>query len=144
MGIGLVTKAEEQFLRAAADEKYSSRELPYYNLARISFSQDKLDEALDYVQKSIELNRRLAMAHNLRGFILEKKGLLAEAIESYKQAAKIVPDEVNFSYNLAVAYFNNNELAKAQEIFEQILDKAQEPEMKENIQQYLKKIKKQP
>lgn len=141
--MGLIDKAEEEFKKALSDKSYSSRDLPYYNLARLYFSQDKLEEALDNVQKSIQISNRLAMAHNLRGLILEKLARVPEAISSYEQAIKIVPDDVNFSFNLAVAYFKNGEFAKAGEIFERISTKVSDEETKNKISEYLKLIKKQ-
>ena len=139
--MGFLDKAEEEFKKAIVDQNYASRELPLYNLARLYFTQDRFEEALGYLQKSIQINNRLAMAHNLQGLILEKLTRLPEAISSYEQAIKIFPEEINFNFNLAVALFKNNELSKAAEIFERILPKAQDPEMKAKIEQYLKAIK---
>ena len=43
----------------------------------------QLDPALDNVQKAIQLKPRLAMAHNLRGIIFEKRDDFGEAVASY-------------------------------------------------------------
>lgn len=139
--MGFLDKAEQEFRIAVSDKNYKSRELPYYNLARLCIIKERLPEALDYIEKSIEMNSRLAMAYNLKGTILEKMNDLEGAIGSYKQAVKIVKDEINFNFNLAVAYFKNNEFSKAKEIFETISLKVSDPEMKEKINQYLKMIK---
>jgi len=141
--MGFIDKAEEEFKKAISDENYTSRELPYYNLARLYFTQDKLEEALDCVQKSIQISNRLAMSHNLKGLVLEKLNRVAEAIASYEQAVKIVPDDINFNFNLAVACFKNGEFNKAGEIFEKISTKASDAEMKDKINEYLKLIKEQ-
>ena len=39
--MGFLDKAEEEFLAAAADTSYKSRELPYYNLARLTFRRTR-------------------------------------------------------------------------------------------------------
>ena len=42
----LYDKAEDEFVKASLDTQYSSREMPFYNLARLYFIQDKFQEAL--------------------------------------------------------------------------------------------------
>lgn len=140
--MGLLDNAEQEFLIAIQDKSYSSKELPYYNLARLSLLKEKPQEALANIQKSLLMNRRMVLAHNLRGIIYEKLNNFEEAIQSYKDALKIVPGDVNISFNLAVAYFKNSEYAKAKEIFEQINPQVKDMEMKEDIVKYLRVIKK--
>lgn len=139
---GLLDKAQQEFRMAAADKNYSSRELPYYNLARLYFTQEKFGDALEHVTKAIELNKNMAMIHSLKGTIHERLNQLEQAIESYTQAVKIDPLSIDFSFNLAVAYFKNEDSEEAREIFERIADKTTDPETREKIEQYLKILKK--
>lgn len=139
--MGLIDQAERQFRIALSDENYKSRDNSYYNLARLYVAKEKLQEALDYVEKALEINSRMAMAHNLKGIIFEKQNNFEKAIESYKKATEIVEDDVDFNFNLAVAYFKNNEFNKAEEIFKKISARVTDPEMKAKIDQYLKMIK---
>ncbi|MBE0460032.1 MAG: tetratricopeptide repeat protein [Candidatus Aminicenantes bacterium] len=139
---GLLDKAEQEFRIALADKNYQSKELPYFNLARLYFVQDKTQEALDYIEKSLEINKTFILAYNLKGTILEKMEKYVEAIKVYKIALKTAPEDININFNLAVAYFKNGEVNKAKEIFENIALKVTNEEMKKNIQQYLNIIKK--
>ena len=139
---GYLDKAQQEYRMAAADKNYDSKELPYYNLARLYLIEEKYQDALDHVQKAIELNKNLAMAHNLKGTLHERINQFDEAIESYTQAVKIDPLKIDFSYDLAVAYFKNGDFEKAREIFETLSNKTNDPEIKEKIDQYLKIIKK--
>ncbi|MFB0566177.1 MAG: tetratricopeptide repeat protein [Candidatus Aminicenantaceae bacterium] len=141
--MGIIDRAEEEFLKAIADKDYPTKEKPYYNLARLFYIQEKFNEALDYAQKSIKENARFAMAYNLIGLIFEKTNNFPQAIESYTRALIIVPGEINFSFNLAVAFFYNNQFSEAKEIFEGIYNKVTDPQMKERITQYLKIINKE-
>jgi len=133
-------KAEAEFRKALSDLTYQNRELPYFNLARLYVLQDRLDEALDMAQKAVQIKPRLAMAHNLLGQIYEKKNSLNAAVASYETAVKIVPEDVLFNYNLAVASFKNGDYARSKEIFLKIQGKITDAETKETIARYLRLI----
>jgi tetratricopeptide (TPR) repeat protein len=139
--MNLLDKAEGEFKTALLDMGYQNRELPYFNLARLYVLQNRLDEALENVQKSIQIKPRLAMAQHLRGLIFEKRNSLDEAIPSYEAAVKIVPEDVLFNYSLGVAYFKNGDYARAKEIFIKISGKVVDTETKNTIDRYLKIIK---
>jgi tetratricopeptide (TPR) repeat protein len=138
---GFLDKAEEEFKKVLTDPNYSSKELPYYNLARLYSQRQNWETALFYADKAIQTNARYHLAHNLRGYVLESQGKLAEAIESYKQAVKLVPGDVTYKFNLAAAYFNNGEYRQAGEILEGILPLIADPDMKQKADSYLKTIK---
>lgn len=133
-------KAEAEFKAALQDLTYQNRELPYFNLARLYVLQNRLDEAFENVNKSLQIRPRLAMAHNLRGLVLEKRNDMTEAVASYEQAVKIVPDDLLFSFNLAVAYFKNGDYVKSKELFLKIQGKVPDAETKDTIARYLRLI----
>jgi tetratricopeptide (TPR) repeat protein len=137
---GHLDKAEREFQKALSDLAYTNRELPYFNLARLYVVQDRLDDALDNVQKSLQIKPHLAMALNLRGLIYEKKNILAEAVASYEAAVKVVPEDLVFNYNLAVAYFKNQDYARSKEIFLKIQGKVTDAETRDTISRYLRLI----
>ncbi len=139
--MGILDKAEQEYLRAIEDKKYKSRDLPYYNLARLYFTQGKDKEALELVEKSIALNDRMVMSLNLRGVILERLGRMGEAIASYNKALEIAPDDINLTYNLAVAFFKTDRRAEAKSLFEKIFPRVTDSEMKAKIEEYLKALK---
>ncbi len=153
--MGLLDEAEREFRIAIMDHNYKSRELPYYNLARIYLTRERLQEALEYLEKSLEINRNFRLAHNLKGVILEMQLKYSDAIESYKNALQnldvkantrsmvAVDFYVNINFNLAVAYFKNNEFGKAREIFEKIRPMATDPDIRVQIEQYLRVLKKE-
>lgn len=136
----LLDKAEAEFRAALLDPSYQKRELPYFNLARLCYLQGRLDEALDNVNKSLQIQPRLAMGHNLRGLVYEKTNDLELAVASYEQAVKIVPEDVVFSYNLAVACFKNADYARAKELFLKIQGRIPDAETRETVARYLRLI----
>ena len=89
---GFVDKAEQEFKKALEDVNYSSRELPYYNLAHLYFLMDRIDEAYENVQRAIQIKQRLAMAHDLKGQILERKGDIEGAIGVLRGSGQSGPE----------------------------------------------------
>jgi len=138
--MGFLDRAEEEFLKAARNESYHSRELPYYNLARLYLLKEDKEKAYEYIKKSLEFNNNLLMSLNLYAVICEKFERFDEAIDSYKKALKQAPDEINIKFNLAGAYMKNKDYKNAEEILLEIKLKAQDPELRKNIDSYLKII----
>ena len=139
--MGLLDEAEAEYKKAIADETYLSRELPFYNLARLYLTKGKEKEALEMVNSAIELNDQMVMALNLKGVLLERSGKLQEAIYHYEKAIDIAPGDINLSYNLAVAYFKSDRRAEAKAIFEKIYPKVTDDEIRSKIDEYLKVLK---
>ncbi len=139
--MGFPDRAEEEFKKATADANYASKELPYYNLARLYSLRMNWETALFYVDKAIQANARYHLGHALRGHILESQGKLPEAIESYKQAVRLLPSDVTYKFSLASAHFKNGDLRQAGEILGEIRPLITDPEMREKADSYLKSIK---
>jgi tetratricopeptide (TPR) repeat protein len=139
--MGMLDEAEREFRSAAADETYSSRELPLYNLARLYLTLGKEEEALALVDRSIAINNRMVMSLNLRGILLERMGRIKESIKMYNKALEITPDDVNLNFNLAVAYFKDDQREQAKSLFEEIYPRVEDPEIKNKIDEYLKVLK---
>ncbi len=140
--MGFADKAEAEFRKALEDPAYLSLELPHYNLARLYYTMERFDDANDEIERSIQLKPRFAMAYNLKGLILERKGNLPGAVDAYGQAVKLVPDEPTFSFNFGAALFKNDELEKAKEVLERISPRINDPETKAKLREYLEAIKK--
>jgi thioredoxin-like negative regulator of GroEL len=61
-------------------------------------------------------------------------------VASYEAAVKAVPDDLSFNYNLAVAYFKNEDYSRAKEIFLRIQGKVTDAETRDTIARYLRLI----
>lgn len=140
--MGFLDKAEQEFKAAAQDVNYKSRELPYYNLARLYAQKNQMDTAMENINKSLAFNSSFAMGHNLKGILLEREGQYDFAIDSYRRAINKAPDDISFNYNLAVAYFKNQEYKQAKEIFDKILPRITDSDVRQKIQEYLDHIDK--
>jgi tetratricopeptide (TPR) repeat protein len=138
--LGMLSEAEERFLAAVSDDNYHSRELPLYNLARLYYTQEKDVLALEYVNRALGVNRRMAMGLNLKGLIYERGERFKDAIECYQEALRIIPEDINLTYNLAGAYFKDKNYVKAREIFKALQSRVADPEMRANIERYMEMI----
>jgi Tfp pilus assembly protein PilF len=137
----LYEQAEQEFLTATLDTQYSSRELPFYNLARLYLTQDRIEDALFQVQKSLEIKEDYLLALNLEGQILMKLDQVDKAIQSFEKARKDYPDDIDLNFNLAEAYFKKGQFQNAKQLFDSIYMKTMDPELKKRIENYLRQIK---
>jgi rubredoxin len=63
-------------------------------------AQDALAEALRHCDAALALVPGWAEAHNLRGIVLEALGRREEAVESFRRAVRLDPEEAEFRDNL--------------------------------------------
>lgn len=136
--LGMLDQAEEEFLAAAADEKYHSRELPLYNLGRLYMLKEENQKAMRYTNQALAISDKFVMAYNLKGILSERLEKYQQAIQAYEEALQISPNDINLKFNLAGAYLKDGQLEEAREILLEIEPKATDPEMQENIANYLK------
>lgn len=115
---GETDKAEEEYKKAYAIDGNPEAG---FNLAKLCYGQNKLEQALDYVRESIQKKSGSAAAYNLQGVILNQMGRYAEALKSFQNALRLSPNDINLSVNLGIAYINNKEFSKAREIFALVL-----------------------
>lgn len=139
--LGFLDRAQSEFEKVLLDAGYPTRELPYYNLARLLFLQDKIDPAFENIQRALQLKPKFGLALNLKGLILEKRGDLGGAVDAYELAVKAVPDDTSFSFNLAAACYKSGQLAKSRELFERLSGRAVDAGTRDKINEYLKLLK---
>jgi tetratricopeptide (TPR) repeat protein len=143
-GQGQIDRAEIEFRKAFDLDGNANAG---FNLAKIYFQGGKYVAALDYVQRSIRKFPRSLLALNLQGLILEALDKPEPAIASYEGALRIVPEESNVEFNLAVAYYKMKDVDKARSILEKIQRRlkdaksgarpAQEAELKKRVDELL-------
>jgi len=65
----------------------------HYNLASLYEKMAKFDEALESLEKCLEIKNDLVDAHKRKGNIFLKLGRQSDAVQSYKDALVIVPED---------------------------------------------------
>ncbi|MBM4346609.1 MAG: tetratricopeptide repeat protein, partial [Deltaproteobacteria bacterium] len=69
----------------------------------------------------IHLNHLYAQLYNFTGLYLAREGRSVQAIRELKKAAKLVPDEFQFHFNLGSVYFYHGSYLKAIGEFKKVL-----------------------
>ena len=83
--------------------------------------------ALRFITEAIEikgesLSRDDLWMFNNRGILLRRQGLWKEAVENYRKALTVAPDDAGLHYNIGVAYADGKEYDRALQSFEKALE----------------------
>ena len=111
-----------------------------FSLAKALYLSQRLEEALKIVEKLVS-TQPSSGAYNLRGVILNHLGRYKEAVDSFQQALKLAPDDEVAAVNLGVALVNSGSPDKARALFEQILPRLKNPELKNRVEDFLRQLK---
>lgn len=76
-------------------------------------SKGKLDQAIEWYQKAIGMNRHSAAAYNGLAICYEKKGKLKQAEKEYLQALEINPKYAPTHYNMGLFYEKYGDIDQA-------------------------------
>jgi Flp pilus assembly protein TadD len=136
--LGMAEKSETEYVTAMGLDGNPSAA---FGLAKLYYEQDKLEPALEHIQKAIQKNAKSAAYYNLQGVILNQMHRYADALPSFQTALVLAPEDIYVTINLGIAYINIKEPAKARDLFEKLLPKVQDEELKAKINEYLKLIK---
>ena len=98
--------------------------LAYNNLSTIFLAKGKIDEALQYANKAVELQPEDMEPHIAAGDALLRKRRVTEAIEHYKKALTIRPDYGEGYSHLGSAYLLSNRFSEAIEQYQKTLSLA--------------------
>ncbi len=108
--------------RVAADMMSES----LMEIARAIGDKDQ-DMALRYITEAIErkgetLTRDDLWMFNNRGILLRRQGLWQEAVENYRKALTVAPEDAGLHYNIGVAYADGKQYDRALLCFEKALE----------------------
>ena len=121
MELDRLADAENSFSRALAlqpNHEEALNGLAYIYATR----EEKLDVALKYAKKAIEINGMKAEFHHTLGWVLFKSGELKSSIQSFKRALDLNPNYVIARYNLGIAYYLTKDYKQALDAFNSVLD----------------------
>jgi len=136
--LGEKDKAEQKYQKSLAVD---GNAFASFNLAKLRLEENKLPEALDYIDKSILKADRQAGAYNLKGVILNQMERYPEAITSFQRALALTPNDVNVNVNLGIALMNARQYDKSLEVLEKTLPGIKDPLLRNKVNEYIKALK---
>jgi tetratricopeptide (TPR) repeat protein len=102
---------------------------PYITLSLIAALQGQTQLATQDLQKAAEKEPRSAEVHGARGELYEAQGRTEEAMDEYRQASVLDPDDWRWPMSLGVTEFRSGNIAKAIEEWRLGAEKAPENAM---------------
>ena len=128
---GADTFARESYEKSHALEPSSP--FPLTELARVKILQAQtsadrgmpaeeseafLTDALENLNKAVELKPDYAPAHYLIAVVQDQQGNQAQAIQKLEETTRVAPNDVGLAFQLGVIYYRLEELARARDEFE--------------------------
>lgn len=101
------------------DERKAKVHVTVGNLIAADFN--RLEEALYYVNKGVEINPELPNAHNSKGSVLHKMGRIAEAKLAFQEAIRRNPNYANAHFNLGLVLYQTGNVTGAVHEFQTTL-----------------------
>ncbi len=114
---GSLTLAEQKFCQVLGIDVTQPQALR--GLGMLYSQQGRYEDALDYLEQSLECDANQAICHYTRGLVLTKLGYLAEAVTAYQQALTVEPGYLNAYSELGNVSIERGELTQAETAYRQ-------------------------
>ncbi|MCT7985235.1 tetratricopeptide repeat protein [Laspinema sp. A4] len=114
---GSLTLAEQKFCQVLGIDVTQPQALR--GLGMLYSQQGRYEDALDYLEQSLECDENQAICHYTRGLVLTKLGYLAEAVTAYQQALLIEPGYLNAYSELGNVSIEIGDLNQAETAYRQ-------------------------
>ena len=93
----------------------------YTTKANFLFEQGKTEEALEVLNKSLEINPSFVGAWNNKGIILRRQGKIEESLEAFNKALKIDPRSFKVWYHKGNLLYKQGKLEEALRAYDVVL-----------------------
>ncbi len=114
-------QARIHFMKALQDPQYS-KVGPYYNLAKLAYTEQNYEESRALSKKVLEFSPKEAAPRLVYAFSLEQLSRYDEASVQFKEILKVSPDNVEACYHLASVLKQQNQPCEAKEYYRKVID----------------------
>lgn len=80
---------------------------------------NQLDRALDMFNRAIDMDARMADAHNAKGVVLTRQRNYGEALTFFNRALELNPNDAGYRINIALAYHLQGRKDDAQRVYQE-------------------------
>ena len=88
------------------------------NIGNLFITIGKLERAIDSFNAAIEIDPNIVSAYNLKGKVLSKMMMFADAEVCFNKAIEIDDKNLDVKYNLAALYYNTRRYSEAFKLIE--------------------------
>ena len=131
--------ARQEFLHALEDTAYPKTG-PYFNLARLAYTQQNYEESRALAKKVMTFSPKEAGPRLLYAMSLEQLGDLDDATLAYRDVLQQSPSNVEASYHLANILLKSNHPCEAKEYMKRVIDADPLSDLGQNAIQAIKTI----
>jgi tetratricopeptide (TPR) repeat protein len=111
-----LTEAEQEAVRALTLDSTNTLALAFY--AEILIDQQKLDQAMAYIEQAIKRDPSLMDVHRVYAYVLESTGQYRQAIEEYDRAIDISPNMTFLMVRAGAIYRHLQDYERSLEYFD--------------------------
>lgn len=126
------------FLNTALDKARTNAEKVniYYNYAAVYLKLQNYIEAMNYIEKAMELGDKTPQALALYSEILYKSDKKEEAIKTMKKAVAQEPQSIDYSYMLASMYLDKRDYLSASRVLNALIKNNANAKQDDRIKKY--------
>ncbi len=104
--IELARRNDEKALEYLEKSSHGEKNYKYYfSLGKIHYNNKNYEEAVNFLTKAIQENPYLVDAYDLRAKSLKELGRYRDAIEDFRKAYTLMPEEKSFFVEISNVYF---------------------------------------
>lgn len=137
---GKLDQAILEYQEALKNPQYDTPEKPHLNIGLVYLKQEKYDQAVRSFQNVLKTSPRpefVALTQNGLGRAYFQMGKIKEAIASYQEAIRVVPDYVDAHLNLASAYLREGSKGLAAGSFKKVVELSPQSSQAKEAQKFL-------
>ncbi len=139
---GKYKEAEAEFKKALEDIGYPTKEIVYFNMAKLYLKMGNQEKALASLDFAIGADKDYGMAYALKGYIYFSKGELSKAEEFYRTALEKERDNPRYWFGLGEVLEKEGKIEDAKAAYSKVLVVPSDTELKIRAEEKLKKLEK--
>jgi len=98
----------------------------WFQLGRLHFNEKNYEKAIEYNKKAFEVDSTFVPAMELTAFAYENLNDTTHAIQAYKKAIQLQPNNISYLFNLGLIYNKQASVAESEEVQKEKFAQAEE------------------